>query len=165
MRSGEGLMRAWSTRWKVIAAAAVLLASMRAGTEAPLVTPSAVAQEATGWVAVQIYQCPSGMTSATLDPWSCWVVTDGVEAQLWAGDGTPLLGFGDAYFDGWTWTWQWLAVGSPEAPISYHIVQTAPPAGAIHAMVQYAPAEGDASTVWLSSPAAGADVHVYNFFP
>ena len=131
----------------------------------PLATPGLAAQEATGWVALQIYECPSGMTAATLDPWSCRVVTDGVEAQLWATDGTPLLGAADAYFDGWTWTWQWLAVGSAEAPIPYWIVQTAAPAGAIDAKVQYAPAEGDASTVWLSPYGAGADVHIYNFFP
>jgi len=105
------------------------------------------------------------MTAATLDPWSCWVITEGVAAQLWAADGTPLLGFGDAYFDGWTWTWQWLAVGPPGAPVPYRIVQTAPPAGAADAIVHYAPAEGDASTVWLSTDAAGADVHIYNFFP
>jgi hypothetical protein len=158
-------MRVWSTRRTAIVARAmapVLLAVMAA---LPPAVPGASAQEATGWVAVQIYECPSGMTAATLDPWSCWVVTDGVEAQLWATDGTPLLGAADAYFDGWTWTWQWLAVGSPDEPIPYWIVQTAAPAGAIDAIVQYAPAEGDASTVWLSSYGAGADVHVYNFFP
>jgi hypothetical protein len=158
-------MRVKSTRWKAMQATAALLASLLAGAEGPLATPDAAAQEATGWVSVQIYECPSGMTAVSLDPWSCWVVTDSVEAQLWATDGTPLLGAADAYFDGWTWTWQWLAVGDPEAPIPYWIVQTAAPAGAIDSMVQYAPAEGDASTVWLSTYAAGADVHIYNFFP
>ncbi len=158
-------MRVVSTRQVANLARALLPMLMLVTTAQPFVAPGAAAQAATGWAAVQIYECPSGMSAATLDPWSCWVITEGVAAQLWAADGTPLLGFGDAYFDGWTWTWQWLAVGPPEAPVPYQIVQTAPPAGAAGAIVQYAPAEGDASTVWLSTNAAGADVHIYNFFP
>lgn len=115
-------------------------------TAQPFVAAGAAAQAATGWAAVQIFACPSGMTAATFGPWSCWVVTEGVEAQQWA-------------------TELWLAAGSPDAPIPYWIVQTAPPTGAVDSMVQYAPAEGDASTVWLSSYASGADVHAYNIFP
>lgn len=158
-------MRVGSTRQAANLARAMLPFLMLLVTAKPSMAPGAAAQATTGWAAVQIYECPSGMTAATFDPWSCWVITEGVAAQLWAADGTPLLGFGDAYFDGWTWTWQWLAVGSPEAPVPYRIVQTTAPAGAADAVVQYAMAEGDASTVWLSTNAAGADVHIYNFFP
>ena len=104
------------------------------------------------------------MTAETLDPWSCWVSEQEVAAEIWAGDGTPLLGSWDAYYDGWTWTWQWLTVGPAEEPIPYQIVQTVPPAGSYGWIVQYAMAEGDGSTVWLSDAAFGADLHVYNFF-
>ena len=99
-------MRAYSTRREAVLARAMVLILVLALTPHPAVSSGAAAQEAMGWVAVQIHECPSGMTAASLDPWNCWVVTDGVEAQLWATDGTPLLGAADAYFDGWTWTWQ-----------------------------------------------------------
>lgn len=142
----------------------MLALGVLAASLAPVAGGRAAAQEATGWIALQVYECPSGMTAATLEPWSCWVVTEEVETQLWSIDGTPLLGFGDAYFDGWTWTWQYLSVGSEETPVPYQIVQTVPPAGSIDSMVQYAPAEGYAQTVWLSGQYFGADLHVYNFF-
>jgi len=156
-------------RWKAaIRAGALTIGALAAGVGVALAgSPAreAAAQEPSGWVALQIWACPSGMTAETLDPWSCWVVSsEGVGAELWAADGTPLLGTWDAYFDGWTWTWQWLAVGSMEAPVSYQIVQTVPPAGSSGWIVQHAMAEGDGSTVWLSDAYPGADLHVYNFF-
>lgn len=142
-----------------------LAAGVVAASLAPVVGGGgAAAQDVPGWIALQIWECPAGMTAETLDPWSCWVSEQEVAAELWAADGTPLFGTWDASFDGWTWTWQWLAVGPAEAPVPYRIVQTVPPAGSVGSIVQYAMAEGDGSTVWLSDAAFGADLHVYNFF-
>ena len=121
-------------------------------------------QEVTGWIAVQVWECPAGMTAATLDPWSCWVTTGAYDVFLAAGDGTPLLGLGDALFDGWTHTWQWLAVGTADWPVPYQIVQSGPPAGSLGWVVRYAMNEGPGETVWLSDVAFGADLHIYNFF-
>jgi hypothetical protein len=132
----------------------------------PVAAGSVRAQAASGWIALQIWSCPAGMTAETLDPWSCWVVSsEGVGAELWALDGTPLTGTWNAYFDGWTWTWDGLAVGTVEEPIPYQIVQTVPPPGAWGWTTQYAMAEGDGSIVWLSDYYPGADLHIYNFFP
>jgi hypothetical protein len=141
------------------AAASVAVALLALG----FVAARAGAQETTGWVAVQVYNCPPGMTAESLDPWACWVAPDGVEVQLWTPDGTPLLSSGDAYFDGWTWTWAWLPVGSPGEAYPYHVVQTAAPAGSWGSVILYAMAEGDGSVIWLSSDAPGADLHIYNF--
>jgi hypothetical protein len=143
---------------------AALAVGAMAASLAPVLGGGAAAQDVPGWIALQIWECPTGMTAETLDPWSCWVSEQEVAAEIWAGDGTPLLGTWDAYYDGWTWTWDWLAVGSAEAPIPYQIVQTVPPAGSAGWIVQYAMAEGDGSTVWLSADSFGADLHVYNFF-
>ncbi len=143
-----------------VAAMAIGLALLAMGIVAP---GRASAQEAAGWVAIQVYACPSGMTAESLDPWACALVTEGVDVQLWALDGTPLLGFGDAYFDGWTWTWSWLPVGPPGEAYAYQVVQTAAPPGSWGSVVLYAPADGDGSVVWLSADAPGADLHVYNF--
>ena len=61
------------------AAVSVVVALLALG----FVAARAGAQETTGWVAVQVYVCPSGMTAESLDPWACWVAPDGVEVQLW----------------------------------------------------------------------------------
>ena len=152
-------------RWTTAIRTAVLAVGAMAASLAPVGGGgAAAAQDVSGWIALQIWECPAGMRAETLDPWSCWVSEQEVAAEIWAGDGTPLLGIWDAYYDGWTWTWQWLAVGPPEAPVPYQIVQTVAPAGSAGWIVQYAMAEGDGSTVWLSSDSFGADLHIYNFF-
>jgi hypothetical protein len=152
-------------RWTTAIRTAALAVGAMAASLAPVGGGGgAAAQDVSGWIALQIWECPAGMTAETLDPWSCWVSEQEVAAEIWAGDGTPLLGIWDAYYDGWTWTWQWLAVGPPEAPVPYQIVQTVAPAGSAGWIVQYAMAEGDGSTVWLSSDSFGADLHIYNFF-
>jgi hypothetical protein len=143
-----------------VAALAIGLAMLVPGFAAP---GRAAAQETTGWVAVQVYACPPGMTAETLDPWACSLVTGGVDVQLWTPDGVPLLGLGDAIFDGWTWTWAWLPVGPPGAAAAYQVAPTALPAGTWGSVVLYAPAASDGSTVWLSTDAPGADLHVYTF--
>ena len=145
-----------------LAAIVIGLALLSLGFVAP---GRAAAQESTGWVAVQVYECPSGMTAETLDPWACTLLTDGVEVQLWTPDGVPLRGLGDAIFDGWTWTWAWLPVGAAGEAYPYHVVQTTGPAAAWGSVVLHAPAAGDGSVVWLSADAPGADLHVYNFVP
>lgn len=152
-------------RWKAAIRVGVLAVATMALGLLPIVAGSARAQNAYGWIALQIWECPSGMTADTFDPWSCWVSEQETAAEIWAGDGTPLYGTWDAYYDGWTWTWDWLAVGPPEAPIPYQIVQTVAPAGSYGWIVQYAMAQGDGSTVWLSEYAFGADLHIYNFMP
>jgi hypothetical protein len=143
-----------------IAAFAIGLALLAPGFVAP---EGAAAQETAGWVAIQVYACPSWMTAESLDPWSCALVTEGVDVQLWTLDGVPLRGFGDAYFDGWTWTWAWLPVGPPGEAYPYQVVQTVPPPGSWGSVVLHAPADGDGSMVWLSADAPGADLHIYNF--
>ena len=152
-------------RWTAAIRTGCLVVGAMAASLLPVAAGSARAQAANGWIALQIWSCPAGMTAETLAPWSCWVVSsEGVGAELWALDGTPLVGTWETYFDGWTWTWDGLAVGSVAEPIPYQIVQTAAPAGSSGWIVQYAMAEGDGSTVWLSDAYPGADLHIYNFF-
>ncbi len=123
------MRRFGSVRTSIVAVALAL----GLGLATPLATTTK-AQEVSdwsGWIALQVWDCPAGMTAETLDPWSCWVTTDAYDVYLAAGDGTPLLGRDDAVFDGWTHTWQWLAVGTAEWPVAYQIVQAGPPVGSV----------------------------------
>ncbi len=120
---------------------------------AAMTTTTARAQDAidwSGWIALQVWDCPSGMTAETFDAWSCWLAEGEYDVQIADAEWTPLLGLGDAVFDGWTHTWLGLPVGPDWAATPYRVVQTSPPAG---------------ETVWLSAGSFGADLHVYNFYP
>jgi hypothetical protein len=137
------------------------------GTSGPTAGPTR-AQEAvdwSGWIALQVWDCPSGMTVDSFDAWSCWLSEGEYDVYLADADWNPLLGLGSAYFDGWTYTWQYLPVGPEWAPTPFRIVQAAPPAGSVGWIVRYAMDAGAAETVWLSDSAFGADLHVYNFYP
>lgn len=135
-----------------------------------LATPLATATKAhdvadwSGWIALQVWDCPAGMTAETFDAWSCWVTEADYDVYLADADWTPLLGLGDAVFDGWTHTWLGLPVGPEWAAIPYRIVQASPPPGSAGWIVRYAMDAGAAETVWLSDVAGGADLHVYNFY-
>lgn len=151
----------------LLAPVAAVVLALALGLATPTTTATR-AQEAvgwSGWIALQVWDCPSGMTAETLDPWSCALSTGEYDVSIGDGDWNPLLGLGDAYFDGWTFTWQGLPVGTPWAPIPYRIVQSSPPAGSAGWVVRYAMDEGPGETVWFSDASFGADLHVYNFFP
>lgn len=154
------------SRW-MFARITALVAALALGWAAPTTTTTG-AQEAvdwSGWIALQVWDCPSGMTAETFDAWSCALSTGEYDVAIADADWTPLLGLGDAYYDGWTFTWQGLAVGPDWAPTPYRIVQSSPPAGSAGWVVRYAMDAGPGETVWLSASSFGADLHVYNFYP
>lgn len=154
-------------RSRLVLGAVALMLSVGFGPAAST-TSTTYAQDAvdwSGWIALQVWDCPSGMTADTFDAWSCWVSQGDYDVHLANADWTPQLGLGDAYFDGWTYTWQWLPVGPDWAATPYRIVQASPPAGSIGWIVRYAMDAGAAETVWLSVSSFGADLHVYNFYP
>ena len=156
------MRRFGSVRTSIVAVALAL----GLGLATPLATTTK-AQEVSdwsGWIALQVWDCPAGMTAETFDAWSCWVTGADYDVYLADADWTPVLGLGDAVFDGWTHTWLGLPVGPEWAAIPYRIVQAAPPPGSAGWIVRYAMDAGAAETVWLSDASFGADLHVYNFY-
>lgn len=146
----------------------IVAVALALGVATPLATATrAHGQEVSdwsGWIALQVWDCPAGMTAETFDAWSCWVTEADYDVHLADAEWTPLYGLGDAVFDGWTHTWLWLPVGPDWAATPYRIVQASPPPGSTGWIVRYAMDAGSAETVWLSDVASGADLHVYNFY-
>ena len=151
-----------------LSAIIALMLNLSLGAIAPTTfTTTTRAQESvdwSGWIALQVWDCPAGMTADSFNAWSCWLSEGDYDVHLADADWNPLLGLESAYFDGWTYTWQYLSVGSEWEPTPYRIVQAVAPVGSVGSIVRYAMDAGAAETVWLTEYAFGADLHVYNFY-